>query len=127
MKLEASERDNVAKHIMKEIRYCAIASHGKAGRQVNYLWPVLKVSLVERETLKPEQTGGNPSSSPELYWLFELGTSMKLTSPLGGFAARGHQMKPTLSSALDGRKVFSELKEVYEGLKNVLRNFSPGH
>ena len=116
MRLKASERSNVAKHVMKEIRYCAIATHGKAGRQVNYLWPVLNVSLVEPGTLKPEQTGGKPLSSPEPYWLFELGTSMKLISPLGGFAARGHQMKPTLSSELDGNKVFSELKEVYKEL-----------
>ena len=41
---------------------------------------------------------------------------MKLTSPLSGFATRGHRMKLTLSSELDGRKKFSELKEVYQGM-----------
>ncbi len=113
MQLKASERENIAKHVMKEIRYCAIATHDKAGRQVNYLWPVLNVSLVERDKLELEQAGSGSNSS-EPYWLFELGTSVKLTSPLGGFAARGHHLKLTLSSELDGRKLFSELKEVYK-------------
>ncbi len=116
MKLLASDRDKVESHLIREISCCSITSSDKIlGRTCSFLWPVRSVTLIERKHLTVEQSGSDKQSD-ELYWLFELGSSLSLSTPITGFPSVGHHMKLTIASELDRNSSFPKLRTVYDGL-----------
>jgi predicted component of viral defense system (DUF524 family) len=83
-RLMATERQSIENHIVKELRYIAIAlSVDGVTESVKYVYPVKLVHLVKRGTLNAEQTGTNEVDDPDKdYWYFELGKAIDLKTAL---------------------------------------------
>ena len=83
-RLLATERQSVEKHVIKELRYIAIAlSDDGVLESVRSIYPVKSVQLVKRSALTIDQTGTDKSSDSEQdYWYFSLGKSIELPHPL---------------------------------------------
>lgn len=71
-------------HAMEYVCYLATASvskHDYSYNKVTKLWPVKNVKLVPRYSIS-EQQSGTASNSTDLYYLFELGRSLTLQTPI---------------------------------------------
>lgn len=125
-RLDATERENLEKNAINEIRYCVIATanQGQTDRIARYIWPVKSVKLVKRSQLNEQQTGRllsrNDPHYDSLYWLFEFGTAFTLPQPITGFDSSHHQLMLTtrrnlanVSSLGDIEQVYSEVMSYY--------------
>ncbi|GAA0840888.1 hypothetical protein GCM10009113_06580 [Marinobacter szutsaonensis] len=118
MRLYASERDNIPQNLMREIRFCVITAYDpEAGeKRADWLWHVEMVSLVRRSDLTIEQAG-KPGSGNDLYWLFKLSSSKRLSVPIVGFPGRGHHLKLCLLEEADRVGDFSRIRGLYPSIK----------
>jgi hypothetical protein len=117
MRLVASERLNIARHVMEEIRYCAIATVDVVNgcRKITSVYPVRNVSLVKRSELTIEQTGKASSEfSDQFYWLFEFGNAFHLRNPVIKLGIEDHHyMRLTGLADLEAVVQWDELSERY--------------
>ncbi|MDA7928650.1 restriction endonuclease-like protein [Mariniblastus sp.] len=83
-RLLATERQSIEEHIVKELRYIAIAlSDDGLIESAKFVYPVKAVQLVKRGTLTIEQTGVDKFDDPNQdYWYFILGKAIKQSNPL---------------------------------------------
>ncbi|MDB4468566.1 restriction endonuclease-like protein [bacterium] len=83
-RLLATERQSIEKHIVKELRYIAIAlSDDGLIESAKFVYPVKAVRLVKRGTLTIDQTGVDKFDDPNQdYWYFVLGKAIKQSNPL---------------------------------------------
>lgn len=98
--------------IAEEIRYLALAitsEHQSTTKQIDQLWPVKQVALLERSKITKEQAGSSSNSS-EFYYLFELGKPLTLQTPVHNVPAN---MIFTTLNHLEKAMRFSELQPVY--------------
>jgi len=118
MRLYASERDNIPQNLMREIRFCVITAYDpEAGeKRADWLWHVEMVSLVRRSDLTIEQTG-KAGSGNDLYWLFKLSSSKRLSVPITGFPVRGHHLKLCPLEEADLVGDFSKIRGLYPSVK----------
>jgi|GEM_PF-3509967 len=114
MRLHASERDSISQNLMREIRFCAIATYDAAVgmRRADWLWHVDVVSLVRRSDLTVEQAG-KVGVGNDLYWLFKLSSPKRLSVPIKGFSARGHHLKLCPLELADRVGNFSKIQGLY--------------
>lgn len=120
MKFYASERENIQKHLMREIRHCVIASYDpyEKTKSAEYVWSVDQVTLVPRSNLTVEQTGST-GNGDGLYWLFKLSASRKLARPIAQFPPRGHHLKLCSLADADDIELFRDIKGVYSSVDVV--------
>ncbi len=122
MRLFASERQNIEQHIIKEARYLAIAVKNplSAQQEINYIYPIIGVEQKRRGELTKSQTGTDKIRDPDkVYWLFQLGTALKLKSPVIKALARRFEVKLTSVKALTDINQWSELPQRYQMLDNA--------
>ena len=105
--------------VVEEVRYLALAytSFGNSGnKQIDYVWPVQRVVLVPRYMISEEQSG-KVSSSDEPYYLFELGSPLRLRSAVRHVPhiPIKNSMKLTTLEELEQKNLFRELAKVYPG------------
>lgn len=114
MRLHASERDHIPQNLMREIRFCVITSYDPdlGEKRADWLWHVEMVSLVRRSDLTIEQAGKG-GLGDDLYWLFKLSSSKKLSVPITGFPRRGHHLKLCPLDQADRIGEFSKIRAVY--------------
>lgn len=119
MQLFASERQNIEQHIIKEARYLAIAVITSSSRQeINYLYPIVEVTQKKRSELTEEQTGTSKIKAPDkIFWLFKLGASLKLNSPVIKTNVRKFEVKLVSELILSEEKDWSKLPQLYQMLK----------
>lgn len=69
---------------IEEIRYCALSVYdpNKKKRQIEFIYDVISLKKVRRSELTEEQAGRVDIENHNYYWLFELGASRRLYSPL---------------------------------------------
>lgn len=110
-------------HVIEEIRYLALARtspDASGSKQIDFVWPVLDVTVVPRNQIDVEQAG-SLSSSEEKYYLFKLGEPLAMNQPLRKVPHRPqiNSMRLTTLKQLQTKILFSELPAVYiEALKH---------
>lgn len=117
MKVWASEREHIPRHVMREVRFCAIAAYDPVARErkAEWLWRVDGVSLVRRSQLTLEQAG-SISSSNDLYWLIKLSSPTRLAKPIGNFPVRGHHLKLCSLKQATDMGDYSRLQRLYSSI-----------
>lgn len=105
-------------HIAEEIRYLALASTSdsqSSTKQIDKLWPVKRVTVLQRYAITEEQSG-KKSGSADLYYLFELGKPLSLQTPVTNVPHRPmkNSMKITTLTRLESVTKFTEVEKVYE-------------
>lgn len=112
------------KHVLDELRYLALARtspQDSGSKQLDFIWPVLEVSLVERSQINAVQAGV-ASTSSEKYYLFRLGPALALSRPVLKVPHRPlvNSMLLTRLELIQEHSLFSELPRVYpEALHRV--------
>ena len=88
IRLSATENKSIARHVMRELRYCAIGvdQTSTAGRIVSHLYEVKEVCLMKRCDMRIDQAGKPDSTNETEYWLLKLGYArpMKQTLTIPG-------------------------------------------
>ena len=118
-RLEATEREQLEKNAINEIRYCVIATnvHGRSDRVAKHIWPVKSVKLVKRSELNEQQTGRilsrNDPYYNSLYWFFEFGPAFTLPQPIAGFDSEHHKLMLTTRRSLAHVSSLGEIEQVY--------------
>ncbi|MDP4536011.1 DUF2357 domain-containing protein [Alkalimonas collagenimarina] len=121
-RLEATERINLEKNAITEVRYCVIATvvAGSTEREAKYIWPVKSVKLVQRNSLNIQQTGIKIDDSDpravDKYWLFEFGPAFELPQPITGFCTEHHEVKLTTRRSLVHINRFDKVEPVYSAV-----------
>lgn len=105
-------------HIAEEIRYLALASTSStqsSTKQIDRLWPVKRVTVLQRSSLTKDQTG-KKSNSAKFYYLFELGKPLSLQTPVTNVPHRPtkNSMKLTTLTRLESVTKFADVKKVYK-------------
>ena len=110
-RLLATERQNIESHIIREVRYIAVAvSEDGSTETVKVVYPVKAVHLVKRGSLSAEQTGSNIIADPnENYWYFELGRAIDLSTTLSHAVPEHFQVLLTGYDELENISNWSEL------------------
>jgi Uncharacterized conserved protein len=120
MQLKASDRENMTKNAIYEVKYCIVAA-AEVGqvRKANYIWPVISVVLKPRIELTTEQTGLPPKIGADSdYWLFELGEPRKLSHQVSAPNNEHHHIRLVEANKIEDQSSFSEFDtvEVYRGV-----------
>lgn len=106
-------------HIIREVRYLAPVLQKDTGGDlaIAYVWPVLSVQLIKRNEITKEQSGKD-SSDNSLYYLFELGYSIRLPAPITGFSDGSFRASMLLTTldALRTSTTAGSLTQAYPGL-----------
>lgn len=81
---KALVRGEIAPSAMQDVTYCGIAYTDDSGASshITHVYKLLAVSLVERGAISAEQAGATAHGSSDKYWLFQLGASEELDSPI---------------------------------------------
>ena len=118
MRLHASERSDISRNLIREIRFCVITAHDPelGEKRADWLWSVESVSLVRRSDLTIEQTG-KAGAGDELYWLFKLSSAKRLSVSITGFPRRSHSLKLCSMEQADRVGDFAKLHELYPSVK----------
>jgi hypothetical protein len=111
--------------IMQDIAHCAIAIHSTGKTSViQYVYDVRSVKLVQRHKITAEQSGKNDKAGINKdtdtgqYWLFELGASHALNTPLQLNSQRKFKFKITsmsdILSATNGDMLAKRYSYLYQ-------------
>ena len=111
-------KKKISANVVREVRCCAIAVHqpGTHYRQIDYLYDVKSVRLVQRCDLTVEQAGKVKPRDNEEFWLFELGPSRQLSHPIRTGGDQGFRFRLTSAQEMLSGKPWQELVERYSGL-----------
>jgi hypothetical protein len=117
-KLIATERQKIEQHIVKEVRYLAVAvNEGVDDQTVRSAYTVKSVKLVKRSELNEQQTGTYSFSNPEdSYWLFELGNTVNLPMPIVKQSPQHFEVLLTSFDALNKNNLWVDLPKRYTAL-----------
>lgn len=95
-KFKAFKRQNIEFHVVIEAKYLVVALDKNTGidREIKYIYPILSARQVRRADIDNKKAGTNLISDPnELYWLFELGKSLILKTPIKQNWQAGFELK----------------------------------
>jgi len=84
-RFHAFQRQSIEHHVITEARYLVVAIDKNSGidREIKYIYPILNAKKVRRADISSVMTGTSLIPDPdELYWLFELGKSLNLKTPV---------------------------------------------
>jgi hypothetical protein len=112
----AFERQRIEFHIIKEARYLSVAVDDATGnhREISFIYPILKADRVKRKEITFAQSGTNNLVDPEeVYWLFELGSSLKLIQSVHLPKVDNFVLKLSGRESLSSSSDWSDLEERY--------------
>jgi len=111
----AFQRQKIEHHIVKEARYISVAVDTVNGeREIGFIYPILSALKVRRDEITSIQSGTPNISKPdEMYWLFELGQSLKLKQSVNLQADPHFQLKLVDLEDLSCNQDWNELPEKY--------------
>ncbi len=115
----AFQRQSIELHIVREVRYIAIAVDTiGGGREIRFIYPVLNVVKVRRSEINREKSGTSRISDPdEMYWLFGLGRSLELKQCIALKAESHFQLKLVGVEDLSSNQDWEGLPEKYNSIK----------
>ncbi|MBL4607390.1 MAG: restriction endonuclease-like protein [Pseudomonadales bacterium] len=119
-KFHAFQRQNIENHIITEARYLVVAIDKKCGegREIKYIYPILSAKRINRGEISSEQAGTSlVSNSGELYWLFELGQSLRLKAPVLQSGLDHFELKLVGREELSSTKDWGSLEKRYDSLQ----------
>lgn len=112
-KLWAFDRQRIEHHIVKEARYLAVALDTPSGkREIEYIYPILKSSKKRRHDISYDQSGA-ASSSEDIYWLFELGSSLRLKQAVTLDSEPSFKIKLTSREELPKVSEWKHIPEIF--------------
>ncbi len=116
--LRTTENKAIARNVMREVRYCAIAVHrgGDSERIMTHLYEVKSVRLVPRSAMTINQAGKTDSANETEYWLLELGYARPLLQPLIMSGLRAFRFQLTNASELLVANNWDDLSKRYKVL-----------
>lgn len=108
-----------SENMVQEIRFLALAStsrHKIHTKQIDKVWPVIRVVLKKRSAISQEQAGKEDRVSSNFYYLFELAKPLMLKDPVKDVPHRpiSNSMKLTTLTHLSKSHYFCDLEVVYE-------------
>ncbi|MEI6069109.1 MAG: hypothetical protein WCP96_17370 [Methylococcaceae bacterium] len=114
MPLVTTENKSIPRHVIREVRYCAIAiQDNKSGKTIKYLYEVKSVRLIKRCKMTVEQAGKLDLGNAEEYWLFELGYARLLLQALSISGTRPFRFQLTNAKELLVAKNWDDLPKRY--------------
>ena len=116
--LSTTENKAIARNVMREVRYCAIAVHrgGGSERIITHIYEVKSVRLVPRCTMTIDQAGKIDNANEAEYWRLELGYARPLEQPLIMLGLRPFTFQLTKASELLVAKNWEDLSKRYSVL-----------
>jgi len=112
--LVTTEKKFIPRHVIREVRYCAIAiQDNQSGKTIKYLYEVKSVRLVKRCDLNINQAGKVDSANETEYWLFELGYARLLLQALSISGTRPFRFQLTNAKELLVAKNWDDLPKRY--------------
>jgi hypothetical protein len=116
--LRTTENKAIARNVMREVRYCAIAVHrgGDSVRIMTHLYEVKSVRLVPRSSMTINQAGKIDNANETEYWLLELGYARPLEQPLIMPGLRSFTFQLTKASELLIATNWADLSKRYSVL-----------
>lgn len=116
MRVNTSDSRQYSRALMREIRCLAPAVHstGEAGSRIAFMYDVITVRVVRRCELTAEQAGRVYAANQKEYWLFELGPSRCLPSPVPVPWARSFRFLLTSAADLTAAKAWQDLTDRYQ-------------
>lgn len=118
-RFHAFQRQNIEHHVITEARYLVVAIDKNSGinREIKYIYPILSAKQVKRTDISSEMTGTSLIPDPdELYWLFELGKSLKLKTPVLQTWRDNFELKLTGREELSSTTDWDSLERRYDTL-----------
>ncbi len=89
-------------------------------QEINYIYPIVNVICKKRVEITREQSGTKQVKNPhELYWLFSLGTSFQINSPILKSDVRKFTVKLTSLQDLFSYNQWSELSNRYNKVYHI--------
>jgi len=118
MRLLATDRQNIEQHVVREARYLAIAVNAASlVSKIKYIYPILKVEKIKRSELTEGQTGTRNVTNPnEIYWIFTLGSALKLKSPVTKTFKESFEIKITGAEEISKMAAWDDLPDRYQKL-----------
>ena len=115
MKVHTTDRRLSSYSVMQEVRHLAPAVHqeGEPGSRIEFIYDVLSVRVLKRCDIAAGMAGREDADNDEEYWLFELGTSRSLKSPVKVPAGRRFHFRLTSATDLIAGKAWEELSDCY--------------
>jgi len=115
IRLSATEKKSIARHVMREVRYCAIAVYhgGEAERIITHIYEVKSVRLVKRCDMTITQAGKVDSGNDKEYWLLELGYARPLAQSFSMKGLRLFRFQLTNAKELLVAKNWDDLPKRY--------------
>lgn len=112
-----SKKRSISRHVMKESRFCALASYdsSQSQREVKFVYDVVSIEIKKRCDLSIEQSG-SLSESTDDYWLIKLGTSRPIKKPITTKNVRSFKIFHTSEKDLMNSKNWDELPHHYRSL-----------
>ena len=112
--LLTTEKKFIPRHVIREVRYCAIAiKDNQSGKTIKYLYEVKSVRLVKRCDLNINPAGKMDSANETEYWLFELGYARLLLQALSISGTRPFRFQLTNAKELLVAKNWDDLPKRY--------------
>lgn len=110
----ATERQNITRNKMQEIKFCAVAVvNSGSSKVVEYIYPVINVKLKPRNEISIDITGKEDLITEVKYWVFELGAAKKLIKPITKPTLDHFQLKLTKAEQLENGVKWDDLPEFY--------------
>ena len=118
IRLTATDNKEIARNIMQELRYCAIAVNYGTGDEklIKYLYEVKSVRLVKRCDMTIEQAGKIAAANITDYWLLELGYARPLNQSVVMPGHRAFRFQLTNAYDLLKAKNWADLPKRYSVL-----------
>lgn len=118
IRLSATEKNAIARNVMRELSCCAIAVYhgGGSERIITHIYEVKSVRLVPRSAMTINQAGKIDSVNETEYWLLELGYARPLEQPLIMPGLRSFTFQLTKASELLVAKNWGDLSKRYKVL-----------
>jgi hypothetical protein len=80
---KATERQNITRNKMQEIKFCAVAvANGGSAKVIEYIYPVIDLKIKPRNQISIDVTGKEDLITEAKYWVFELGAAKRLAKPI---------------------------------------------
>lgn len=112
--LQVTEKQNVTRNKMQEIRFCAIAVTNEGStKTIEYIYPVIGLKLIPRNEISVDVTGKEDLVTQINYWVFELGVPEKLLRPIIKPNVEHFQLKLTTAQQIKRGVEWNELGEAY--------------
>ncbi|MBV1879238.1 MAG: restriction endonuclease-like protein [Pseudomonadales bacterium] len=115
----AFKRQNIERNVVSEAQYIAVAINNPSSktREIKFIYPILSACRKKRSEITAAMAGADSKSNPnEMYWLFELGKSFRLDTPISQTKNQHFEVKLVERHELLSNRDWSTLKTSYGSL-----------